>query len=431
MNSLRIAVIGLLFAGVTLAQQSLQDSINTVIPGEDFTKVATSIGQFLKIESGAPGSGVAGAYTALAKGAVAIPWNPAGIAFVDGPDLYVSSMQMYAGIQNHFMGLVYPMGGGNFIGFSAQYMNSGDMKVTTLDFPDGTGENFQVMDVAVGATFTRRLTDRLAVGVTSKWVRQEIYREIASTFAFDVGSNFDLGIYGMTLGMAIQNFGGSTRYDGPDLNQEVDISPDLIGNPVVVSRLLTEEWPLPLVFRLGLASDIIGGKSPWIQSSVNRLTILLDANDPNDATLRGALGFEYAWNDMIFFRGGYKLNYEWLTTYDQYRVDYNGTYDLGEYFVDANGNSRWDWEDGDDDDAFDPAHDSYEDFTDGLRVKTGSVDRYSWDSSYGEGRYSLRKLSLGFGAKYNMYGTKLLFDYSYSNYGILGMVTQVSLGLTF
>jgi len=233
------------------------------------------------------------------------------------------------------------------------------------------------------------------------------------------------------LGMAIQNFGGSTRYDGPDLNQEVDISPDLIGNPVVVSRLLTEEWPLPLVFRLGLASDIIGGKSPWIQSSVNRLTILLDANDPNDATLRGALGFEYAWNDMIFFRGGYKLNYEWLTTYDQYRVDYNGTYDLGEYFVDANGNSRWDWENGDDDPAFDPAHDSYEDFTDGLRVKTGSVDRYSWDSSYGEGRYSLRKLSLGFGAKYNMYGTKLLFDYSYSNYGILGMVTQVSLGLTF
>lgn len=431
MKSLRFAVFGLLIVGVTLAQQSLQDSLNTVIPGQDFTKVATSIGQFLKIESGAPGSGVAGAYTALAKGAVAIPWNPAGIAFANGPDLYVSSMQMYAGIQSHFMGFVYPMGGGNYLGLSAQYMNSGDMEINTLDFPDGTGEQFQVTDISIGATFTRQLTDRLAVGVTSKWIREQIYRETASSFAFDVGSNFDLGIYGMTLGMAIQNFGGSTRFDGPDLNQEVDIDPNLVGNPIVTGRLLTEEWPLPLVFRVGLMSDLVGGKSPWIASPVHRFTLLADANDPFDAQLRGAIGFEYAWNDMIFFRGGYKINYEWQIKYDQYRIDYNGEYDLGEYFVDANGNSRWDWEDGNGNEKFDLVGDYYEDFTDGLRVKTGTVSRSSWDSYYGDGKYPLKRLSLGFGAKYNMYGTKLLFDYSYSNYGILGMITQVSLGLTF
>ncbi|MCF7797470.1 MAG: PorV/PorQ family protein [Lentisphaeria bacterium] len=431
MKSLRIFAFGLLFAGVTLAQQSLQDSLNTVQPGQEFTKVATSVGQFLKLESGASGAGLAGAYTALAKGAAALAWNPAGIAFATGPDMYISSQQLYAGISNNYMGVVYPLGSSNYFGFSTQYMNSGDMEVTTLDFPDGTGEQFQVMDVAVGVTFTRKLTDRLAVGVTTKWIREQIYRETASVLAFDIGSNFNLGIYGLTLGMAIQNFGGSTRFDGPDLNQEVDINSTLQGNPEVTSRLLTEDWPLPLVFRMGLLSDVIGGKSPWMPSAIHRLTLVADANDASDTPLRGAVGFEYAWNDMIFFRGGYKFNYEWVSSYDKYRVEYNGEYDLGEYFVDSNGNSRWDWDDVNDNGVFDSDFDSYEDFTDGLRVKTGTVNRSAWESFYGDGKYPWRRISLGFGAKYNMYGTNLLFDYSYSNYGILGMVQQISLGLTF
>ena len=38
------------------AQDTRQDSLNTVYPGDDFSKVATSIGQFLKLEYGAAGA---------------------------------------------------------------------------------------------------------------------------------------------------------------------------------------------------------------------------------------------------------------------------------------------------------------------------------------------------------------------------------------
>lgn len=397
-------------------QSSQQDSINTVNPGEEFSKVATSIGQFLKLEYGAGGAALGGAYTALAKGAVAMAWNPAGIAFSQGTELYVSNNALYGGIQSNFLGVTMPMGGGNTIGLVVQYLTSGDMEVTTLEYPDGTGENFQANSMALGLAFTRKLTDRLAVGVTSKMIRESIYRETASTFAFDIGSNFDLGIYGMVLGMSIQNFGTGARFDGPDLNQVVDISDEFQGNPELTSRLLTEEWPLPIVFRLGLMTDVIGGKSPWFPSNLHRLTLLADANDPFDSVLRGALGFEYGWNDMVFLRGGYKMNYEWDIDYELYTVEYNGEYDLGEDFVDRNGNLIWD---------------EYEEFTDGLRVKTGEYQASSWDSYYGADKYGLRRFSVGVGIKYNLYGTKLLFDYSYSNYGILGMVQQVSLGLGF
>ncbi|MBT7200434.1 MAG: PorV/PorQ family protein, partial [Candidatus Marinimicrobia bacterium] len=318
-NSIKLLLILMfLVPNLMFAQDSRQDSLNTVYPGDDFSKVATSIGQFLKLEYGAAGAALGGAYTALAHGPQAMAWNPAGITTTAGPELYMSNNELYAGITNSYLGFTIPLGGGNTLGMVAQYMSSGDMEVTTLDYPDGTGEQFQATGLALGLAFARQLTDRLSVGVTSKMIRETIYRETASTFAFDVGSNFDLGIYGLVLGMSIQNFGVGSRFDGPDLNQPLDVNDEFQSSPEVTTRLLTEEWPLPLVFRAGLRMDAMGGKSPWLPSPLHRLSFLVDANDPFDSVLRGALGFEYSWNDMLFVRGGYKLKYEWPVEYDVY-----------------------------------------------------------------------------------------------------------------
>ncbi len=396
--------------------QSLQDSINTVYPGNEFSKVATSIGQFLKLEYGAGGAGVAGAYTALAKGAVSMAWNPAGLGFVTSPELYMSQNTLYAGISSNYLGAGFPLGGANVLGISVQYMSSGDMEVTTLDYPDGTDEMFQANSMSLGLSFARRLTDRLSVGITGKYITESIYKETASTFGFDVGSNFDLGIYGLILGMSLQNFGGSARFDGPDLNYDMNTTKDIQGHPELTSRLLTDEWPLPIVFRMGLRADLVGGMSPWKKSLSNRFTLLVDANDPFDAALRGALGFEYAWHELFYVRGGYKIGYEWSVGYDVYEVEYNDAFDVGETYIDENDNKQWD---------------AGEEFTDGLRVLVDTVKRDSWGSFYENGRYPFKNFSVGTGINYNLYGTKLLFDYSLSNMGILGAVQQVSLGMTF
>lgn len=406
----------LVIPGMLIGQDSQQDSLNTVYPGNDFSKVATSMGQFLKLEYGAAGAALGGAYTALASGPAAMAWNPAGITSSKGPELSVSNNQLYAEITNSYLGFTIPLGGGNTFGIVAQYMNSGNMEVTTLDFPDGTDEEFQVSGIALGLAFARQLTDRLSVGVTAKMVRETIYRETASTFAFDIGSNFDLGIYGLVLGMSIQNFGVGSRFDGPDLNQPLDVNDDLQTSPEVTTRLLTEEWPLPLVFRAGLRMDLVGGKSPWMPSPLHRLSFLVDANDPFDSVLRGALGFEYSWNDLLYVRGGYKIKYEWPVQYDIYTMEYNDEYDVGETFIDWNDNGQRDLD---------------EPFEDGLAVKTDEFKTTSWDSYYGADKYSLRRFSIGGGINYNLYGTKMLFDFSYSNYGILGMVQQVTVGFGF
>mgnify|MGYP000468727325 CR=1 FL=1 len=78
------------------------------------------------------------------------------------------------------------------------------------------------------------------------------------TFAFDIGSNFDTGIYGFVLGMAVTNLGPEVKFEGEGL--EIDIDDDIFSK-------ITEEFPLPMTFRLGLMNQIIGPNSDIIKNN--------------------------------------------------------------------------------------------------------------------------------------------------------------------
>jgi opacity protein-like surface antigen len=88
--------------------------------------------------------------------------------------------------------------------------------------------------------------------------------------------------------------------DGRDLLRFVDIDPNLEGNnEQIITRLNTEQYDLPLAFRIGLAWDVI--KTP-----ASRITVATDALSPNDYTEYVNAGLEYAFREMVFLRGGYK-----------------------------------------------------------------------------------------------------------------------------
>ena len=92
------------------------------------------------------------------------------------------------------------------------------MSVTTELYPDGTGENFNVFSIAARATYARSLTDRLKVGLSINYIRDKIAETEMQTVSYDIGSNFQTGIYGTNLGMSITNFGPEVQYTGEDLS---------------------------------------------------------------------------------------------------------------------------------------------------------------------------------------------------------------------
>ncbi|SVE51973.1 uncharacterized protein METZ01_LOCUS504827, partial [marine metagenome] len=179
------------------------------------------------------------------------------------------------------------------------YLDSGEMEVTTVISPDGTGEMFNVLDLSVRFLYGKQLTDRLRIGAAVKYFREDIYTAHMQSLVIDLGSNFDTGIYGFILGMSVSNFGPEVQYEGDALDVTVDDDIAVAGK---LSKI-TNKFPVPLTFRIGLSNDVIGGD----EESIHRLTFSADAINPIDYTVYGGIGAEYSWNNMAYIRGGTKL----------------------------------------------------------------------------------------------------------------------------
>jgi len=279
-------------------------------PPTDLSKVGTSAANFLKLPVGARALALGGGGVATVQDATALYWNPAGIGAIDRMTLAYNKADMYAGITHTFTGLVMPLGLNTRIGVSYIWLDSGEMEVTTVDEPQGTGEYFSVINTSIGITVSQILTDRFTLGITGKWIQEKIQRAVANGIAMDIGSTFNTGLLGTRMGMAILNMGPKMKLGGPDLafDRQLDDEPgELTAGLNPAAQLETLEYDLPLMFRLGVSIDLLGGISTFMSNDMNRVTALVDVEDSNDQVARVGLSLEYAWNEMVYARLGYRI----------------------------------------------------------------------------------------------------------------------------
>ena len=263
----------------------------TSVDASSFAKVGTSGAQFLKLGLGARGAAMAGAFIATADDPSAAFWNPACLVRVPGTQVQFTGMQWFADV-------IY--GGGivshEFSGvgtFAAQFamLNSGDMDVTTVAQPEGTGETFTCTNIVASLSFSRMLTDRFSAGMSVKYVREQWDDISAGGIAVDIGTLYDTGFKTLRIGMTIQHFGGeitpsgdyTTYYSGGDSTETY------------------ESYSMPMVFKLGMAMDVIN-RGPHF------LTVEVDGIHPSDNVEQLAIGAEYWYNNMFALRGGYRIN---------------------------------------------------------------------------------------------------------------------------
>jgi len=297
---MRVRLLGIIMVLPLLAWGQYAD-----IP-EVVTKVATASGNWLKLETGARAVGLGGAYVAMGDGVSGIPYNPASIGFLKGQEVFLSQTRYLAGVQYNVLGYGRQITRSDYVGLHLFYLDSGPMAVTNEYYPDGTGEDFKVTSLSMRFTYARRLTDRLKVGGSLNWLRDDIYTTHSQSVAFDIGSNFDTGIYGFVLGMSVTNFGPDVQFTGEGLEQTVV---DTISVDERLSKV-TKQFPLPLTFRLGIRNDLMGPESEFIHSETSRLTLVADGTNPLDYVVTGNVGLEYAWQELAFARIGTHLGHD-------------------------------------------------------------------------------------------------------------------------
>jgi hypothetical protein len=264
------------------------------------TKVGIVAAPFLEIGVGAKAYGMGGAFVGTANDASALYWNPSGIARLPRSEGMFVHIDWLADINFDFIGFVLPTGRVGSFGLSITSLSMDDMLVRTEDRPTGTGEYFKTGSIAIGASYAINLTDRFSIGFTGKYLREQIWKEVASGFAVDIGTLFTTDFHGLRIGATLSNFGTDMQMAGEDLLVYHDIDQTQLGNnDKIFAELQTESWPLPLTFQVGIAMEV------W-QRGVNRLTLAADAVQPTDNTESVNLGAEYAMREWVFLRAGYR-----------------------------------------------------------------------------------------------------------------------------
>lgn len=263
------------------------------------TKVGTTAANFLSIPVGPRASAMGGAFSAIANDATTSFWNPAGLSRLSRSEFTAATAKWLVGTRLNWVGLAFKFDDDNAIGISVNQLDYGEEEITTAEKPNGIGENWSASDLAISLSYSRNLTDRFSIGGSVKYVTQTIWNESASAFALDIGLLFYTQLEGLRLGMNISNFGSEMKLDGKDLLQPIDIDPSKAGNNKNISgQLVTDSWPLPLTFTVGVGYDVVNNED-W------QITTAVDALIPNNQTTYGNVGLEVTWDKLISLRGGY------------------------------------------------------------------------------------------------------------------------------
>jgi hypothetical protein len=283
-----------LLLGVTMV-------LSASLSARDVSKTGTTAAPFLNIDVGARAVGMGGAFVSIADDISAMYWNPAGVTQLTQSEAVFSHTRWIADVSFNYAAIAIPLGNMGTIGANATFLSMDEMERTTEAYPEGTGETFSAGDYAFGLCYARSLTDRFAIGFNLKYIYQSIYHCTATGMAFDVGTIFTTQLEGLKIGMSISNFGTKMRMNGRDLLTQVDVNPNLSGNnPNINADLRTDEFDLPLMFRVGISMDVLKG----IGNS--NLILSVDALHPNDDVESLNVGGEYVLNNMFFIRAGYK-----------------------------------------------------------------------------------------------------------------------------
>lgn len=264
------------------------------------SKRGTSAATFLSIGQSARAIGMGSAFVGIQDDPSALYWNPAGIASIKGVKLLFDHTNWIADVGYNFFAGAYNIDGFGTVGLSFTVSDIGDMNVTTIEQPDGTGQKFSATDLAISLAYAVQLTEEFAIGFNPKFIYQSIWNMNASTVAMDLGIQYRTPFDGIILAMSISNFGPKMQLSGNTSLVLYDADPNSSGNnDKIPAYLETNSWALPLIFRVGLAYR------PF-NDGTNSLLLSVDALHPSDNYESVNLGAEYTFMNLLSFRGGYK-----------------------------------------------------------------------------------------------------------------------------
>lgn len=231
-----IRPIGLLF-GVFMSTSVLVMAQNSiVVSGQDRQRrVITTAVPFLNFAPDSRHSAMGDVGVATTPDANSAHWNSGKLAFLEDQTAFSLSYSPWLGRLVNDMSLSYLTGAfrideNSAFGFDLRYFNMGDIQLT-----DGLGNElgqFNPRDIAIGGTYSRKLSANLGLGVSARFIYSNLSGNISSVGGSDARAGIsvgtDVGLYyskdiftgskegTWSWGVNISNIGPKITYNSAD-----------------------------------------------------------------------------------------------------------------------------------------------------------------------------------------------------------------------
>jgi len=229
----------------------------------------TDEASFLNIPVGARPAAMGNAYSALATDAYATVSNPGGLGFLTQTQVAAQHLSYLESIHYEYLAFVRPVGEKSAWGASVQYLGSGDMVRTDLQ-----GQilgQFSSHYAAYALSFGQRVSDRLSLGVSAKFLEAALADVHANAFASDVGAFWKVS-KAFSLASVLSNAGTHLRFIENDGN-------------------------LPLTFKVGAAYQPEKYYAATVETQYLR-----------SGLWSGHAGLEWRPMDLLSLRAGYRTD---------------------------------------------------------------------------------------------------------------------------
>jgi hypothetical protein len=256
-------------------------------------KAGLNAAAFLKVGVGARNVGLGSASTSVTEDVGQMFWNPAGVALRNEQlQATFSYNKWIADLDHNAFGVSYKLEDIGTIGIGAiMFGVSGipayrdiappGMEAFATDF--STTDTYSYQDLSLQATFARNFSEQLSLGITMKYISENIDDMTKGAFAVDLGSIYTIG----SLGNILNDWKISARLSN-------------LGSGI---KYYDVESPIPITFSVGTSFK------PLKNEKVGELLIAIDAVKPQDSPQLFYVGGEYTFGGFLSVRGGYKVGY--------------------------------------------------------------------------------------------------------------------------
>ena len=160
------------------------------------------------------------------------------------------------------------------VAVSAQYMDYGKMKEVDENNVQ-TGE-FSAKDIALAGYFSYLLTDRLAGGITAKFITSYIGNYHSIAMGVDLGLNYYDPDREWSLSLAAKNLGGQLKaydeeYEKMPIDVQAGFSKRFVNTPFRLSATLVDlnHWDYKFIDHVTAGLDVLLSESIWVGAGYN------------------------------------------------------------------------------------------------------------------------------------------------------------------